>query len=198
MYHSGFDQRKRTTVNHTDDEIYYKNVTSCRLEGLDILGMLISSIFGAGADPSVGEHEGEESMRVGRLLDLAAAPEVVPVGQKFTEPEGGDLEGPGKALGSAVTSGAAHCDSGLEKVVRSDPTGVKLREQQLPHANKVSLQVNSSVCSLRQWPVSPPCRTAICLQIDLLPFQISCNLSLQANTNLNYGRTRILENAVPI
>lgn len=95
------------------------------MEGLNLLCILISSIFGAGTGPSVGEPEGRESMRAGRVMGLAAAPEVVCAGQRFKEPEGGDVEGPGKALGLAAASGAGQSGSGLGKVVRSDPTGVQ-------------------------------------------------------------------------
>lgn len=40
-------------------------------------------------------------------MDLASVPGVARAGQRFKQPEGGDVEGPGKALGSAAASGAA-------------------------------------------------------------------------------------------
>lgn len=57
-------------------------------------------------------------------MGLATVPEVARAGQRFTQPEG-DLEGPGKASGSAATSGAAYSGPRFKKVMRGDPTGVK-------------------------------------------------------------------------
>lgn len=49
-------------------------------------------------------------------MGLATLPGVARAGQRFKQPEGGDLEGPGKALGSAAASGAAFLALGSKKL----------------------------------------------------------------------------------
>ena len=105
-------------------------------------------------------------------MGLAAAPEGAHVGQRLQEPEGGDLEGPGRVSGSAAVSGAAHSGSELEKVVRSDPMGVKGAEGTATAPCQRSELAGQQQCvhpaTAPSEPVSPAlCRTEICLQLYL-------------------------------